>query len=97
MKQAILKRCGFENYKHALKITGSLKHEVKMDSERITLLRARFYSENGKIVIDFPQKQDSNILTSALLANCLAEIPAGSGFIAAGTEVSVSFYNKTGG
>ena len=87
VKPAILKLCGAASPLAFNKIIGSLKHDIRMDSERITLLRARFYSEGGKVWIDFPTKQDSNILSSALTANCLAEIPAGAGIMSAGTEV----------
>ncbi len=87
VKPAILKLCGVKNYAPSLKIIGALRHDVKMDPERTTLLRARFYMESGKNMIDFPVKQDSNILSSALAANCLAEIPPGAGVMAAGTEV----------
>jgi len=38
-------------------------------------------------MIDVPKKQDSNILSSALRLNCLAEIPSGKGTLPEGSEV----------
>lgn len=42
----------------------------------------------GVPIIKVPSKQDSNILTTALYANCLAEIPPGDGIAAKGDIVA---------
>ncbi len=75
-----------------LYVSGILSETVKKDPQRTTYLRAYIYNDDigGKCqsVIKVPVRQDSNILTTALYANCLAEIPPGEGSIMKGEKVT---------
>lgn len=92
LRPALYKYAGRSNPKQILAVSGALSETVKRDSARTTFLRAFMYNAPGggaaQPVISVPSKQDSNILTTALYANCLAEIPAGAGVAAKGDIVS---------
>jgi molybdopterin molybdotransferase len=92
LRPALYKYAGRTNPKEILAVSGALSETVKRDSARATFLRAFMYNAPGggaaQPVISVPSKQDSNILTTALYANCLAEIPAGAGVAAKGDIVS---------
>lgn len=91
LRPALYKYAGRSNPKETLAVSGALSETVKRDSARTTFLRAFMYNAPGgaaQPVISVPSKQDSNILTTALYANCLAEIPPGAGAAAKGDIVS---------
>jgi len=87
IRPVIYKLCGRSSPLDSLRVSGAINSEVRLDSERLTFLRARIYEDNGRTMIDVPKKQDSNILSSALRLNCLAEIPSGKGSLPEGSEV----------
>lgn len=92
LRPALYKYAGRSDPKATILVTGALSEKVKRDPARTTFLRARIGGAAGDgaahPVICVPSKQDSNILTTALYADCLAEIPAGEGFAARGDIVS---------
>ena len=88
IRPAVYKLCGRSEPLAATVVSGELNGEVRQDRERTTYLRSRIFFEGGKAVIDAPKKQDSNILSSALSANCLAVIPPGDSILPAGTVVA---------
>ena len=104
LRPALDKYSGAASPSKSFTVYGALGESVKKDRERTTYLRAFIYnpeageggagrsgseSENAHVaVIKVPSKQDSNILTTALYANCLAEIPPGDGIAAKGDIVA---------
>ena len=87
IRPVIYKLCGRSAPLEMLRVKGFINSDVRLDSERLTFLRARIYEDGGRTMIDVPKKQDSNILSSALRLNCLAEIPSGKGVLPEGSEV----------
>jgi len=87
IRPVIYKLCGRAAPLETLRVKGAINSEVRLDPERLTFLRARIYEDGGRTMIDVPKKQDSNILSSALRLNCLAEIPSGKGTLPEGSEV----------
>lgn len=88
IRPAVYKLCGRAEPLAATIVAGELNGEVRQDGERTTYLRTRIAFEGGRAVVEAPKKQDSNILSSALAANCLAVIPPGDSVLAAGTVVA---------
>lgn len=89
IRPAVYKACGRSNYRETVFVKGFITEDVKRDHERTTYLRARLYNDDaGKVLISVPSRQDSNILTTALMANCLAEILPGEGILCKNSEVT---------
>lgn len=91
LRPALYKYAGLKNPGECLTVKGAISESVKRDPERTTYLRAVISNPAGAEgkppLISVPSKQDSNILTTALAANCLAEIPPGEGRIESGEIV----------
>ncbi|HOD39688.1 MAG: Molybdopterin molybdenumtransferase [bacterium ADurb.Bin243] len=91
LRPALYKYAGLANPRECVSVMGAISESVKKDPERTTYLRAVISNpagERGKSpLISVPSRQDSNILTTALAANCLAEIPAGEGRVESGESV----------
>ncbi len=94
LRPALDRYAGLDSPSKAVTVYGALSESVKKDRERTTYLRAFIYNPDradGNAVtpiIKVPSKQDSNILTTALYANCLAEIPPGEGLAVKGDIVA---------
>ena len=94
LRPAFDKYSGLNSPAKGFTVYGALSESVKKDRERTTYLRACIYNPEGgeknaaPLIIKVPSKQDSNILTTALYANCLAEIPSGEGVAAKGDIVA---------
>lgn len=84
---ALRKLMGFAE-PHLTQITITLASEFGKKSPKTRLIRGRLHIENGAAVMEVSRAQGNGVLHSLVGCDLLAEIPAGSGKLPAGTKLN---------
>lgn len=84
----IKKMAGFDK-KLPSKISAILSDNFNKPSNQRRFLRAKLYADKGKVFVKLTGNQSNGVLKSIVDCDALIDIPAGSGPLSAGQEVSV--------